>query len=258
MMEHKFLIVTEGMNPFELTEVRHRPGRVERSIASRGSSRSSPSPPRAVQSARAGRVWAISHRRARPSGCRVHRAAIRASSSRSVRRRRIPDDELGQVLGTDCRNLASGRSSPRRGRVPLHRHASIRRPIIGASTSDCSNGRSGSRSTAANSAQLRVKGMVSGVVWLDDNQNADRDAQLGAVGGVHQDVQARHCQARSRTAGYWRPRRSRTILKVNLEKDPNPPAGDRGYYKLTVRVPSTKENTGSVRGAPGAEKSSWK
>ena len=32
-------------------------------------------------------------------------------------------------------------------------------------------------------------------------------------------------------------------LRVSLEKDPNPPAGDRGYYKLNVRVQSTKENT---------------
>ena len=127
----------------------------------------------------------------------------------------------------------------------------IRRPIIAASTSDCSNGRSGSRSTAASSAQVRVKGMVSGVVWLDDNQTRDRDARLEAVGGLHQDVQARHGAAAISKCSLLEKETKPNYLKVSLEKDPNPPAGDRGYYKLTVRVPSTKENTSRPAGDLG-------
>jgi len=90
--------------------------------------------------------------------------------------------------------------------------------------------------------QVRVKGMVSGVVWLDDNQHEitmPNAAQSMGYTKSFKLVTARRDLAVSLLKDQCTPK----YLNVVLDKDPNPPAGDRGYYTLTVRVPSSKEST---------------
>jgi hypothetical protein len=94
---------------------------------------------------------------------------------------------------------------------------------------------------AGEQRQVSVKGMVSGVVWLDDNQNEitmPNSAQAAGFTKSFRLVTARRDLDIKLLEAETKP----TFVKVNLERDANPPAGDRGYYKLTVRVPSSKEN----------------
>jgi hypothetical protein len=91
----------------------------------------------------------------------------------------------------------------------------------------------------------RVRGMVSGAVWLDNNLNDitmpnskihEGYTKEFKVITARQDIELKllpeHCTPKH--------------LVLKLEKDPNPASGDRGYYILRVRVPSSKE-TGQVK-----------
>jgi hypothetical protein len=92
---------------------------------------------------------------------------------------------------------------------------------------------------------VRVKGIVSGVVWLDDNQNQITMPDSRQTEGYTKSfklVTARRDLEVQLLANETKP----NFIKVSLEKDPNPPAADRGFYKLNVRVQSTKENS-SIR-----------
>jgi hypothetical protein len=90
--------------------------------------------------------------------------------------------------------------------------------------------------------QVHVRGMVSGAVWLDDNQNQINMPNVTQSAGfsktyrlvtARRDLEIRLLEKETKPS----------FLKVNLQKDPKPPAGDRGFYMLSVRVQSSKENS---------------
>jgi hypothetical protein len=104
-------------------------------------------------------------------------------------------------------------------------------------------------STSGESRKLQIKGMVRGQVWLDDNltevsmqgysltQGESRQHRLiTARPGVEVVVVRDECQPKE--------------LQITLEKDPQPPARDRGYYWLKVRMPGKTEN-------PKAKAGTW-
>jgi hypothetical protein len=85
-----------------------------------------------------------------------------------------------------------------------------------------------------------VRGTVSGVVWLDNNQN-EIDVETATLSKgltiTRRLITAQRDLPVMLVKDGWSP----GFLKVTLDKDPNPPSADRGYYKLTIRVPSSKE-----------------
>ena len=94
---------------------------------------------------------------------------------------------------------------------------------------------------------LQVKGMVSGAVWLDNNLSSIDMQGFPLMKGASKRltlVSARRDAVIELDKEHSRP----NYLKIFLEKDPNPPSADRGYYKLTVEVPSSKE---SIQVRPG-------
>ncbi len=89
--------------------------------------------------------------------------------------------------------------------------------------------------------QVRVKGMVRGSVWLDDNNTEINLGGYAATAGFTRPVTLITAQpdlAVTLVGDECTPK----FLQVKLEKDPNPQSRDRGYYKLTIRAPSKSEN----------------
>lgn len=88
--------------------------------------------------------------------------------------------------------------------------------------------------------QARVKGMVRGSVWLDnDSTSIDLGGYPGSDGFTKpvRLITAQPDLAVSLVPNECTPK----FLNVKLEKDPNPPSRDRGYYKLTIRAPGRNE-----------------
>lgn len=104
----------------------------------------------------------------------------------------------------------------------------------------------------AQERQLRVRGMVSGVVWLDNNSN-DIDVETVALSKgltiTRRLITAQRDLPVTLVQNGWSPK----FLDIKMDKDPNPPSADRGYYKLTIRVPSLKENARVPRGTWNGE-----
>jgi len=93
----------------------------------------------------------------------------------------------------------------------------------------------------AQERQLQVKGMVSGVVWLDNNSSEIDMENIAHSKGLtitRRLITAQRNLPVTLIKDGWTPK----YLVVTLEQDPNPPSADRGYHKLTIRVPSSKEN----------------
>ena len=83
--------------------------------------------------------------------------------------------------------------------------------------------------------QARVKGMVRGSVWLDDNNTQIDLGGYPGSAGLSKPVTLITAQpdlAVTLISDECTPK----FLQVKLEKDPNPPSRDRGYYKLTIRL----------------------
>jgi len=88
---------------------------------------------------------------------------------------------------------------------------------------------------------LRVTGMVSGSVWLDNNLHEIVMPNAPINEGFTKSfklITARQDLGLELLKDQWRPH----YLGIKLEKDANPPTADRGYYSLTVTVPSSKQN----------------
>jgi hypothetical protein len=239
LMEHKFILVTEGMSPFELSRDlidlgelndRSEPRTFEiiAFSATRGPLRTRPgemgdlAPPLAtvrMPSAQGGDPGKF----------------VQVSAPE-----RIPDAELSAVAELIAEMAQRQKfvrvESAYRYKVTFNPKADDRSIDIGLLEREIWFTLGGGEQR-----QVRVKGMVSGVVWLDDNQNEiamPNSAQSAGFTKTFNLVTARHDLEVKLLEKETKP----GILQVKLEKDPNPPAGDRGYYKLTVRVQSAKEN----------------
>lgn len=89
--------------------------------------------------------------------------------------------------------------------------------------------------------KVALRGMVTGVVWLDNNQHDIELPRFDVSKGYVKDfnlITARTNAVVTVLNDQCRPR----YLQVSLEKNPKPPAGDRGYYVLRLKIPPSAEN----------------
>jgi len=250
MMENKFLIVTQGMNPFELTRNQIDLGELNERSQSRKFEVIAFSSTRGPGRRGPGEMGDLS----------PPRASIRMPMSQGgdpgkflqvSAPERIPDAELGEV----AEMIAEMSKRQRFARV----EAAYRYTITFDPKADDRSIDIGLLDReiwfaldAGEQRSVRVKGMVSGIVWLDDNQN-DITMPNSAVGAGFTKsfklVTARRDLEVKLLEGETKP----NFLKVDLERDANPPAGDRGYYKLMVRVQSSKESRAVALGTWSGE-----
>jgi hypothetical protein len=239
--ENRFLIAPEGMNPFDLTRAHIDLGELNDRSEPRKFEVIAYSATRGPNRMRPGEMGDLS----------PPQATVRMPSSQGgdpgkfvqvSAPERIPDAELGSVMELIA-ELSKRQKFIRveaayRYTITFDPRADSRSIDIGLLEREIWFTLGGSEQRS-----VRVQGMVSGVVWLDDNQNQITMPDSKQTEGFTKSfklVTARRDLEVQLIEKETKP----NYLKVSLEKDPNPPAGDRGYYKLNVRVQSTKENSG--------------
>jgi hypothetical protein len=241
--ENRFLIAPEGMNPFELT----------RSLIDLGELNDRSEPRKFVIVAFSATRGPNRMRPGEMGDLLPPRAIVRMPSSQGgdpgkfiqvSEPVRIPDSDLGIVM--DLISEMSQRQkfvrveAAYRYTITFDPKADSRSIDIGLLEREIWFTLDGGEQRS-----VRVKGIVSGVVWLDDNQNQITMPDSRQTEGYTKSfklVTARRDLEVQLLANETKP----NFIKVSLEKDPNPPAADRGFYKLNVRVQSTKENS-SIR-----------
>lgn len=89
--------------------------------------------------------------------------------------------------------------------------------------------------------KVAVRGLVTGAVWLDNNQHDIEVPRFDLTKGYTKDyslVTARNDMVVHVVGDECRPK----YLQVRLEKNPKPPSADRGYYILKLIVPPSKQD----------------
>ena len=98
---------------------------------------------------------------------------------------------------------------------------------------------------------MSIKGLVTGVVWLDDNLHEIAMPPSKYFEGFTKTFRLVTAR-KDLTVSLPKDESKPSFLRVELERDPNPPTADRGYYILKVTVPSSKESrdvkTGTYNG----------
>ena len=85
----------------------------------------------------------------------------------------------------------------------------------------------------ADQRQVSVRGLVTGVVWLDDNVHQVLMPNTKFFEGYTKTSRLITAQ-RDLSVVLLKDQTKPSFLQVELEKDPNPPTADRGYYILKV------------------------
>jgi hypothetical protein len=99
---------------------------------------------------------------------------------------------------------------------------------------------------------LKITGMVGGAVWLDDNQNEIAMPNYPHSAGGSKTFRILTANRGLDVALVTEDSRPK-FLQLSLEKDPKPPSGDRGYYTLKIKVPSRNESTQVKTGSYSGE-----
>jgi hypothetical protein len=153
---------------------------------------------------------------------------------------RVPESELGYIAS----QIAERSQQKQFARVEsAYRYTVTLSPKVGDSSIDIGllEREIWFRLPNADARVLNVKGLVTGVVWLDDNLHEITMPESKFFDGYTKEyrlITARRDLTVELLKDQWRP----AFLQVELTKDPKPATADRGYYILKVRVPSSKEN----------------
>lgn len=234
---NKFVIVSEGVNPFDLS----------RSLIDLGEM-SEKSEPRkfdiiAFSSTRGARRTGIGEMgdlAAPTAGVRMPHGGDPGEFIQIGPPQRIPDDQLDQVVAENA-----DPSQPRKMvRVEAaYRYTVTFNPKAGGKNIDIGLFERDIWFTLPNAEErlIHVRGMVSGIVWLANNQNEIEMGVIPRSTGLAKNFTL--LTARNDLKVKLLDQSKPGYLVVKLDKDPKPPSADRGYYKLTVRVPSAKEST---------------